>query len=140
MDWQKLKTNIKAVFKPTPYQRLGGAKLLADLVDDFYQIMRTDPFARDCWATHQAKDVAISADKLKLFLSGWLGGPQLYFEKYGHPRLRMRHFPFSIGAAESEQWLYCMQQALKNSRISPSQQQELLQAFQNLTQLIKNRE
>ncbi len=46
--------------------------------------------------------------KLAMYLSGWLGGPPLYEEKWGHPRLRMRHMPFSIGTAEADEWMRCM--------------------------------
>ena len=44
-------------------------------------------------------------EKLFKFLSGWLGGPDLFIQEYGHPRLRMRHFPFEIGIEERDQWV-----------------------------------
>lgn len=80
-------------------------------------------------ATHAGRDVRESAEKLKFFLSGWTGGPQLYLEKHGHPRLRMRHSPFKIGAKEADQWLYCMRKALAKSSIEPGVQEELMAAF-----------
>lgn len=123
----------------TLYRRIGGAKVIDKLVDDFYHIMATDPAAKECLATHHGRDLKVSGEKLKAFLSGWLGGPQLFLEKYGHPRLRARHFPFAIGEAEAQQWLYCMQHALKRSSISEDSQTQLMQAFEGLTQLIKNR-
>ena len=52
-----------------------------------------------------------------MFLSGWMGGPQLYVEKFGHPRLRMRHMPFRIGLVERDQWIWCMNKALDESHI-----------------------
>lgn len=114
-------------------------KVISSLVDDFYSIMKSDPEARDCLLTHEGRDLKDSGEKLKFFLSGWLGGPQLYMEKFGHPRLRMRHFPFSIGEKESEQWLYCMDLALKRSKIKPSLQQELMSAFKQMVELVRNR-
>lgn len=138
----KLIKKLLAFLRPGPrsaYERVGGQVGISTLVDEFYRIMQTDPAARECLATHAGRDIQESAAKLKLFLSGWLGGPQLYLEKHGHPRLRMRHFPFAIGEVEAAQWLYCMERALQNSAIERSTQEELLRAFKGLTELIKNR-
>lgn len=121
------------------FEAIGGQEVIDKLVDDFYEIMSTDPVAKDCFATHAGKDIADSAHKLKYFLSGWLGGPQLYLEKFGHPRLRMRHNPFPIGVKEAEQWLYCMKKALQKSTISPEIQQQMYESFVHVAQmLIKN--
>jgi hemoglobin len=120
------------------YDKIGGFAVIDKLVNDFYEIMSTDPLAEDCLATHSGRDIRESAEKLKSFLSGWTGGPPLYLEKYGHPRLRMRHFPFSIGAKESDQWLYCMRKALARSSIAPEDQESLMDAFKNVTEMIKN--
>lgn len=111
------------------YNEIGGFEVIDKLVDDFYEIMSTDPLAEDCLATHSGRDIRESAEKLKYFLSGWTGGPQLYMEKYGHPRLRMRHFPFKIGVKEGDQWLYCMRKALAQSPIKPEIQEMLMQSF-----------
>ena len=122
------------------YKRIGGLEVIDKIVNDFYEIMSTDPLAEDCLATHSGRDIRISAEKLKYFLSGWTGGPQLYLEKYGHPRLRMRHFPFTIGAKEADQWLYCMRKALAKSPLDPGVQEELLVAFEHMTRLVQNQE
>lgn len=111
------------------YNEIGGFEVIDKLVDDFYEIMSTDPLAEDCLATHSGRDIRESAEKLKYFLSGWTGGPQLYMEKYGHPRLRMRHFPFKIGVKVGDQWLYCMRKALSQSPIKPEIQEMLMQSF-----------
>lgn len=121
------------------YERLGGFEVIDKLVDDFYEIMSTDPVAADCFATHSGREIRESAEKLKAFLSGWTGGPQLYLEKYGHPRLRMRHFPFKIGPKEADQWLYCMRKALANSPIEPGVQEHLMVAFKNVTDMLSER-
>lgn len=119
------------------YEQIGGFEVIDRLVDDFYEIMSTDPVAKECFATHSGRDIRESAEKLKFFLSGWTGGPQLYMEKYGHPRLRMRHFPFTIGVKEADQWLYCMRKALSRSSIEAGIQEQLMQSFQQVTEMLK---
>jgi hemoglobin len=118
------------------YEKIGGMDVIDKLVDDFYEVMSTDVQAQDCFATHSGRDIKESAEKLKAFLSGWTGGPPLYMEKYGHPRLRMRHFPFKIGPKEGDQWLYCMRKALTKSPIDPGVQEELMTAFQHVTNML----
>jgi hemoglobin len=95
----------------TPYQQLGGEHTLQQLVMRFYKLMDTLPEAYEIRQLHPSS-LKGSEDKLFMFLSGWLGGPQLYIEAFGHPRLRRRHFPFAIGGKESQQWMLCMTQAL----------------------------
>lgn len=118
------------------YDKLGGFEVIDKLVDNFYRIMSTDPLAKECFETHSGRDIRESAEKLKFFLSGWTGGPQLYLEKYGHPRLRMRHFPFKIGPKEGDQWLYCMRKALLESTIPASEQEALLKGFENVVNML----
>lgn len=121
------------------YEDLGGFEVIDKLVEDFYGIMSTDPLAAECFATHAGRDIRESAEKLKFFLSGWTGGPPLYMEKYGHPKLRMRHFPFTIGSKEADQWLYCMRKALSRSEIKPEIQEALMNAFQNVTNMLQGK-
>ncbi len=121
------------------YDKIGGFEVIDKLVNDFYEIMSTDPVAEDCFATHSGRDIRDSAEKLKYFLSGWTGGPQLYLEKIGHPKLRMRHFPFKIGPKEADQWLYCMRKALAQSSIEPGVQEHLMVAFKNVTDMLSER-
>jgi hemoglobin len=122
------------------FEAIGGQEVIDKLVDDFYKIMSSDPRATECWLTHQGKDVSDSAHKLKFFLSGWLGGPQIYLEKFGHPRLKMRHLPFSIGTLEAHQWLYCMNKALEMSNIKEEIQDQMIQAFAGVAMMLRNRE
>lgn len=93
------------------YQRLGGAAGVRALVDRFYDLMDTLPEARALRGLHPA-DLTESREKLYEFLSGWLGGPPIYIEKRGHPRLRARHMPFVIDDAGVDAWLLCMNRAL----------------------------
>jgi hemoglobin len=96
---------------PTPYELLGGETGVRRLVDRFYDLMDSAPEAANVRALH-AKSLKSSREKLFLFISGWTGGPPLYVERFGHPRLRMRHVPFAIGVRERDEWLWCMDRAL----------------------------
>lgn len=96
---------------PTPYERLGGAAGVRALVDRFYDYMDSLPQARDIRAMHP-DDLQSSREKLFLFLSGWLGGPPLYMQQHGHPRLRMRHLRFVIDDSARDAWLECMNRAI----------------------------
>jgi hemoglobin len=102
--------------KATFFDLLGGVETGAvrvrELVEAFYDIMDTDLKAAGIRAYH-AKDLTEAREKLFMFLTGWTGGPQLYIERYGHPRLRARHMPFSIGESERDQWMYCMIKAMQ---------------------------
>ncbi len=93
----------------TPYEQIGGDDEVRALVEVFYD--RVDASAPSLRAMLPVDDT-VSRQKLYEFLSGWLGGPQLYMEKRGHPRLRMRHLPFPIGEPEVDEWLRCMDEAL----------------------------
>jgi hemoglobin len=93
--------------------------------------MDTLPEARDIRAMHPV-DLTSSREKLFMFLSGWLGGPQLYQQAFGHPRLRMRHFPFPIGIKERDQWLLCMCKALDDMPLEPVLREGLARAFAQL--------
>jgi len=95
----------------TFYERVGGEDGTRKLVDRFYDLMDTLPEAREIRALHPPS-LHGSREKLFEFLTGWLGGPPIYVEKHGHPRLRARHLPFAIDTAGVEAWLLCMFQAL----------------------------
>ncbi len=95
----------------THFEQLGGEPGIRTLVDRFYDLMDTAPEAAQIRALHAA-NLKVSREKLFLFMCGWTGGPPHYTEKYGHPRLRMRHLPFAIGARERDEWLWCMDHAL----------------------------
>jgi hemoglobin len=124
-------------FESTLYEMLGGEKGLRALVDLFYDIMDSAPEATKIRAFH-AKSLKRSREKLFMFLSGWSGGPQLYVEKFGHPRLRMRHFPFSIGTAERDQWLWCMNKALDESHLDPRVVEFLKVRFSEVADFMRN--
>jgi hemoglobin len=93
------------------YARLGGEPAIHQLVNRFYGLMDELPEAWDIRRLHP-ESLAGSADSLFKYLSGWFGGPPLYVQERGHPRLRMRHSPYRIGTTERDQWLMCMGMAL----------------------------
>lgn len=119
------------------YEMLGGETGLHVLVDRFYDIMDSSPEAAKIRGFH-AKSLKQSREKLFMFLSGWSGGPQLYVERYGHPRLRMRHFPFSIGTVERDQWLWCMYKALDESPLEPRVVEFLKVRFAEVADFMRN--
>lgn len=125
---------------PTPYQRLGGETVLLELVERFYGHMNELPEVRAIRKMHAA-DLSTAKNKLFKFLSGWLGGPDLYWEEFGHPRLRMRHFPFSIGVSERNQWVLCMRKALDDIPIDPELRETLFEALaQTATHMINRQD
>ena len=123
--------------KSTFYQLLGGTDKVRDLVETFYDIMETDPKALPIRALHPA-DLTSSREKLFMFLTGWTGGPQLYIERYGHPRLRQRHMPFSIGEVERDQWVYCMIQAMHTLNFDDKLMQKLAEQLYGVADFMRN--
>lgn len=121
----------------THYQRIGGEAQVRELVDRFYQHMDELPEAWEIRRLH-AEDLGSARQKLFEFLSGWMGGPQLYVEKHGHPMLRRRHLPFPIGVRERDQWLMCMRMALEEVVPEAQLRQELLAAFAKVAEHMRN--
>jgi hemoglobin len=120
------------------YQRIGGDAVIRALVDRFYELMDELPEAYAARKIHPA-DLTESGNKLFDFLSGWLGGPQRYVEKHGHPMLRRRHLPYAIGPEERDQWLLCMQQALGETVADVSLRETLFGQFSQLGEHMRNR-
>ncbi len=123
----------------TPYERIGGEDGVRTLCETFYQIMCDTPQTQLIRDLHP-EDIKISEEKLYLFLTGWLGGPPLYTDLYGHPRLRARHMPFPIGIEERDQWLYCMAQALKKLSLDNLFAEQLMSSFVQTADFMRNRE
>ena len=120
------------------YQQIGGEEPLRRLVDRFYQLMDELPEAREVRDIHPP-DLAGSADKLFKFLSGWAGGPPLYEQQYGHPRLRRRHMHITIGEAERDQWMLCMDRAMQDCGLDPRLRHALYQALYNTADFMRNK-
>ena len=98
----------------TPYEEIGGEPTVRRIVEAFYDRVRDE--APDLRAMHPADDGG-SRRKLFWFLSGWMGGPPLYQEERGHPRLRMRHAPFRVDTAVAKDWLACMFGAMDDATV-----------------------
>lgn len=122
----------------THYQRIGGAEQVHALVDRFYQLMDQLPETYGIRKMH-GEDLQSVNDKLFMFLSGWMGGPQLFVEAYGHPMLRRRHFPFVIGDTERDQWMLCMNRALNDVVADDALRQELSDAFTKVADHMRNK-
>ena len=122
----------------TPYEQLGGEAGIRRLVTRFYDLMDSSPEAAHVRALHAAS-LKSSREKLFLFLTGWTGGPPIYVERYGHPRLRMRHFPFAIAERERDEWLWCMDRALDEQPMRDPLRAALRQRLHALADHMRNR-
>jgi len=131
--------NVKAVTQISSYERIGSEEGLWKLVNTFYDNMETLPEARTIRELH-AKDLRSAREKLFMFLSGWLDGPDRYIAAFGHPRLRARHLPFPIGVAERDQWLMCMRKALDEMPIDAAFKAQLIMAFTQTANHMMNQE
>ena len=127
--------------KATFYELLGGeasgtANIRA-LVEAFYNIMDGDAKAAGIRAMHPV-DLTSSREKLLMFLTGWTGGPQLYIERYGHPRLRQRHMPFSIDESARDQWMYCMMNAMWQLKFEEKLIKKLTEQLYGVADFMRN--
>ena len=122
----------------TLYELIGGETGLRELVDRFYDVMDSAPEAKKVRAIHP-EDLTNSRDKFFMFLSGWAGGPPLYMEKIGHPRLRQRHMPFPIGKVERDEWLWCMDKALQQMPFDEQLNEYMMGKFTEIANSMQNR-
>ena len=123
---------------PTHFELLGGAEGVRRLVDRFYDLMDTEPEAAGIRALHPPT-LESSREKLYLFLTGWLGGPGLYVERFGPPMLRARHLPFPIGDAERDAWMLCMGRVLDEQEMPSELREFLRKRFGALADHMRNR-
>ena len=121
----------------TPFDWIGGERAVLALVERFYDLMELDPAYRELRASHGAS-LQEARQKLGWFLTGWLGGRQHYVERFGHPRLKMRHMPFKIGIVERDQWLACMDQAMTETGVPEALRQRLQQSFFQTADWMRN--
>lgn len=122
----------------TPFEWAGGEARVRALVDRFYDLMDLEPAFSVLRASH-GSTLDGARDKLFWFLCGWLGGPDYYQQRFGHPRLRMRHMPFSIGIEERDQWLACMAQAMAETGLDPALRERLQQSLFQTADWMRNR-
>lgn len=121
----------------SPFAQLGGEAGVRALVDHFYDLMDLEPAYAGLRRLHPPA-LDGSRDKLHWFLCGWLGGPDHYQQRFGHPRLRARHLPFAIGIAERDQWMACMLQAMDDRRVDPTLAERLAHALFSTADWMRN--
>ena len=121
----------------TPYSKLGGEAGLQRLTQRFYELMDELP---EAWSIRQMHPTSLQSSQQGLFdfLSGWLGGPNLFVQNRGHPRLRMRHAPYAISPAARDEWLLCMRMALAEQVSDEGFRHALGQAFEQMAQHLIN--
>ncbi len=123
----------------SPYNKIGGEEGVRKLVNRFYDLMDQDSEVSVIRDMH-AISLRVSREKLYKFLSGWLGGPDLYIKEYGHPKLRQRHMPFSISESERDQWIKCMNLALNEQVIDGLLREQLKASFFKVADFMRNKE
>jgi hemoglobin len=122
----------------TPFERMGGEAGVRALVDRFYDLMELESAYAGIRALHPST-LEGSRDKLFWFLCGWLGGPDHYISRFGHPRLRARHLPYAIGLAERDQWMACMLQAMQEREVEAALAQRLAESFFGTADWMRNK-
>ncbi|HEX6076067.1 MAG TPA: globin [Micromonosporaceae bacterium] len=111
--------------QPAPesfYEAVGGTATFQKLVDEFYAGVANDPVLRPLYPD---EDLGPAADRLRMFLEQYWGGPRTYSDQRGHPRLRMRHAPFVIGERERDAWLSQMRRAVDQLDLPEERSAEL---------------
>ncbi|MDR3371293.1 group II truncated hemoglobin [Rhodoferax sp.] len=121
----------------TPFEWIGGETKVQELVTRFYDLMELDPAYAELRSVHGAT-LDDARQKLFWFLSGWLGGPQHYTERFGHPRLKQRHMPFKVNLQGRDQWLACMSQAMLETGVPEALQAKLKQSFFQTADWMRN--
>ena len=121
----------------TPYEWIGGEEKVKALVNRFYDLMDLEPKYAELRAAH-GMHLERARQNLFWFLCGWLGGPQHYTDRFGHPRLRARHMPFKIGIVERDQWLQCMDQAMGEVGIDEALRARLRDSFAQTADWMRN--
>jgi hemoglobin len=120
------------------YEAAGGEETFSRLVERFYAGVAGDPVLRPLYPRDPAMLLA-AAEHLRLFLIQYWGGPGWYSEQRGHPRLRMRHMPFSIGRRERDAWMGHMRAAIDSLALDPPVRQALLEYFEMAATAMMNR-
>ena len=123
----------------TLYEAIGGAPTVEALIHRFYELMDTLPEAAHCRAIHPTS-LEGSREKFFEYLTGYLGGPPLYTDKRGHPRLRSRHFPAAIGEVERDEWLLCFRRALDDTVADGKLRAILWEPVKRLAHHMQNKE
>jgi len=121
----------------TPFEQIGGEAQVRALTERFYDLMDLEPAYAQLRTVH-APTLDDARQKLFWFLCGWLGGPQHYVERFGHPRLRQRHMPHQIGLVQRDQWLACMSQAMAEMAVPEPLRTHLRHSFAQTADWMRN--
>ena len=121
----------------TVFELVGGEARVRELIDRFYDLMDIEPEFAGIRSLHPPT-LDGSRDKFFWFLCGWLGGPDHYISRFGHPRLRARHLPFAIGESERDQWLRCMAWAMEDIGLDAALRERLLHSFFDTSDWMRN--
>ena len=121
----------------TPFEWIGGEEKVKALTNRFYDLMDLEPGYQVLRGVH-GTELVNARQRLFWFLCGWLGGPQHYTERFGHPALRARHMPFKIGIAERDQWLACMDQAMGETSVDEALRTRLRESFFKTADWMRN--
>jgi hemoglobin len=121
----------------TLYDEVGGLPFFERLVDRFYDGVEVDDLLRPLYPE---RDLAGAHRRLTLFLVQYWGGPTTYLEERGHPRLRARHSPFSIGVPERDRWLHHMRAAIDASDASLDARARLHEYMTMAADAMRNRD
>lgn len=121
----------------TLFDRAGGMLFFESLVERFYEGVADDELLRPLYPE---ADLAPATRRLTLFLAQYWGGPRTYDEERGHPRLRMRHFPFAIGTGERDAWLRHMREAIASVDAPAGVAERLLAYFDMAAEATRNRD
>jgi hemoglobin len=120
--WQDGQVSDSGAADVSFYSAVGGEPTFRRLVDEFYAGVAGDPVLRPLYPE---ADLRPAADRLRMFLIQYWGGPGTYSQERGHPRLRMRHAPFRVGAEERDAWLGHMRKAVDSLGLPPDQERTL---------------
>ena len=119
------------------FDLVGGEAVIRSMVERFYDLMDLEPAYADLRAAH-GDTLDKARDHLFWFLCGWMGGPDYFVERFGHPRLRARHMPFKIGILERDQWLACMDQAMGEVAVDADVRARLRTSFMQTADWMRN--
>lgn len=128
------------LMRKSPYQLIGGEAGVEQLVKTFYDIVESDPAGASLMAMHnQGHGLSHAREAQFEFLSGFLGGPQLYQERYRHSNVRLMHAHLAIGTVERDSWLVCMDRALTAVNADPETHHLLMGHFSRVAEALRTR-
>ena len=137
MTSQTNATNANNANNATPYERLGGEAGVRRLVHRFYELMHELPEAHQVRRLHP-ESLENSEQNLFEYLSGWFGGPTMYTDKKGPPRMRMRHAPYAVTPNAKNEWMMCMTQSLTEQLEDVAFRDHLIATFAGLAEHMVN--